>query len=213
MIKIVIFDFDGTLADTFDLIFAITNDLSVEFGYKQAKKEEIPEIEKLSPLQVITQSGISIFKLPFLLRRIRAEFQKEINNVRLFSGIKEILFALKQQGYQLGIITSNSQKNVEFVLQKYDLLIFDFIISAPTLFGKDKVIKQYLKTENIQPEEIVYIGDEVRDISASKKAKVKVIAVTWGFNSREVLSDYQPDALVDRPQELVEVINWTFGKK
>ncbi|NEP41089.1 MAG: HAD hydrolase-like protein, partial [Okeania sp. SIO2H7] len=71
MIKIVIFDFDGTLADTFDLIFAITNHLSVEFGYKQAKKEEIPEIEKLSPLQVINQSGISIFKVPFLLRRIR----------------------------------------------------------------------------------------------------------------------------------------------
>lgn len=207
MIKVVIFDFDGTLADTFDLIFAITNRLSVEFGYKQARKEEIPEIEKLSPLQVINQSGISIFKVPFLLRRIRAEFQKEINNVSLFSGIKEMLLALKQQGYKLGIITSNGHKNVEFVLQKYDLLIFDFLISGTTLFGKDKVIKKYLKAENIQPEEIVYIGDEARDINASKKAKVKVIAVTWGFNSREVLSEYQPNALVDRPQELIEVIN------
>ena len=207
MIKTVIFDFDGTLADTFNLIFAITNDLSVEFGYKQAKKEEIPEIEKLSPLQVINQSGISIFKVPFLLRRIRAEFEKEINNVSLFSGIQEMLLELKQHGYQLGIITSNSYKNVELVLEKYDLLIFDFLISGATLFGKDKIIKKYLKTENIQPEEIVYIGDEARDISASKKAKVKVIAVTWGFNSREVLSDYQPDALVDRPQELMAVIN------
>ena len=207
MIKTVIFDFDGTLADTFDLIFAITNDLSVEFGYKQAKKEEIPEIEKLSPLQVINQSGISIFKVPFLLRRIRAEFQKEINNVSLFDGIKEVLLELKQHGYQLGIITSNSYKNVEFILGKYDLLIFDFLISGATLFGKDKIIKKYIKTENIQLEEIVYIGDEARDISASKKAKVKVIAVTWGFNSREVLSDYQPDALVDKPQELIAVIN------
>lgn len=207
MIKIVIFDFDGTLADTFALIFAITNNLSVEFGYKQPKKEEITEIEKLSPLQMINQSGISIFKVPFLLRRIRAEVQKEINSVSLFSGIQEMLLALKQNGYQLGIITSNSHKNVEFVLQKYDLLIFDFIISSATLFGKDKVIKKYLKTENIQSEDIVYIGDEVRDISAAKKAKIKVIAVTWGFNSREVLSDYQPDALVDRPQELMTVIN------
>jgi len=207
MIKIVIFDFDGTLADTFDLIFAIANRLSVEFGYKQAKKEEIPEIEKLSPLELINQSGISIFKVPFLLRRIRAEFQKEINDVGLFAGIKEVLLALKLQGYQIGIITSNAQENVEYVLQKHDLLIFDFMVSGTTLFGKHRVIKKYLKSENIQPEEMVYVGDETRDINSAKKAKVKAIGVTWGFNSREALSEYQPDALVDQPQELIEVIN------
>ncbi len=207
MIKIVIFDFDGTLADTFDLIFAITNRLSVEFGYKQAKKEEIPEIEKLSPLELINQSGISIFKVPFLLRRIRAEFKQEINDVGLFAGIKEALLGLQYQGYKIGIITSNAQENVEFVLQKHDLLIFDFIASGTTLFGKHRVIKKYLKSENIQSEEMVYVGDETRDINAAKKAKVKAIAVTWGFNSREVLSEYQPDALVDQPQELIEVIN------
>ncbi len=207
MIKIVIFDFDGTLADTFDLIFAITNRLSVEFGYKQAKKEEIPEIEKLSPLELINQSGISLFKVPFLLRKIRTEFQKEINNVRLFAGIKEAVLELKYQGYKIGIITSNAQENVEYILQKYDLLIFDFIASGTTLFGKHRVIKKYLKSEKIQPEEMVYVGDETRDINAAKKAKVKAIAVTWGFNSREALSEYQPDALVERTQELIEVIN------
>ena len=207
MIKIVIFDFDGTLADTFDLIFAITNRLSVDFGYKQAKKEEISEIQKLSPLEIIKHSGISIFKVPFLLRTIRKEFQKEVDNVRLFAGIKEALLELKYQGYQIGIITSNGQENVEYVLQKHDLLIFDFIDSRTALFGKHRVIKKYLKSENSQPEEIVYVGDETRDIHAAKKAKVKAIAVTWGFNSREVLSEYQPDALVDQPQELIEVIN------
>ncbi|MCL2930935.1 MAG: HAD-IA family hydrolase [Trichodesmium sp. MAG_R03] len=207
MIKIVIFDFDGTLADTFDLIFAITNRLSVEFGYKKAKTEEILEIKKLSPQEFIKQSKISIFKVPFLLRRIRTDLQKEINNVELFAGMKEVLLALKLQGYKIGIITSNAQKNIEFVLQKYDLLIFDFIVSGITLFSKHRSIKKYLKSEKIELEEIVYIGDEIRDINAAKKAKVKVIAVTWGFNSKEVLSEYQPDALVDQPQELIEVIN------
>ncbi len=207
MIKIVIFDFDGTLVDTFDLIFAITNRLSVEFGYKEAKKEEISEFEKLSPLKVINQSGISIFKVPFLLRRIRTEFQKEINNVSLFPGIKETLLALKFQGYKMGIITSNGQDNVASVLQNHNLLVFDFMVSGITLFGKHRIIKKYLRSEKIQPEEMVYIGDETRDINAAKKAKIKVIAVTWGFNSREALSEYQPDALVDQPQELIEVIN------
>lgn len=207
MIKVVIFDFDGTLADTFDLIVDITNRLSVEFGYKPARKEEIPEIQKLTPLQAINQSGISILKLPFLLRRIRLEFQKEIHNVSLFAGIKEVLLELKSQGYKLGIITSNGQENVEFVLQKNDLLIFEFMFSGTTLFGKDKVLKKYLKAENINPEEVVYVGDETRDIHAAKKAKAKVIAVTWGFNSTEALSEHHPDALIQQPQELIEVIN------
>ena len=87
------------------------------------------------------------------------------------------------------------------------MLIFDFIVSGITLFSKHRSIKKYLKSEKIELEEIVYIGDEIRDINAAKKAKVKVIAVTWGFNSKEVLSEYQPDALVDQPQELIEVIN------
>lgn len=207
MIKIVIFDFDGTLVDTFDLIFDITNRLSVEFGYKQTKKEEIPHIEKLSPLQLINQSGISIFKVPFLLRKIRTEFHKEIEKVNLFAGIKETLLSLKNQGFQLGIITSNGEENVSTILQKYDLLIFDFMASGTTLFGKHKIIRKYLKSQKIQPEEIVYVGDETRDINSAKKAKVKVIGVTWGFNSRDALSEYQPDALVDKPQELMEVIN------
>ena len=207
MVKIVIFDFDGTLADTFDLIFAITNRLSFEFGYKQAQKEEISELQKLTPIQLINQSGISIFKLPFLLRKIRSEFEKETDNVKLFVGIQDVLSTLKHQGYQVGIITSNAQKNVELILQKYDMLIFDFIVSGTTLFSKHKIIKKYLKAENIQPEEVVYVGDETRDINASKKAQIKVIAVTWGFNSREALCQYKPDALVDYPQELIEIIN------
>ena len=207
MIKVVIFDFDGTLADTFDIIVGITNRLSVEFGYKPARKDEIPDIQKLSPLQLINQSGISIFKLPFLLRRIRLEFQKEVQNVNLFVGIKEVLLELKHQGYKLGIITSNGRENVQFVLQKYDLLLFEFMFSGITLFGKHRVLKKYLKSENISPEEVVYVGDETRDINGAKKAKTKVIAVSWGFNSRESLSEYQPDALIEKPQELIAAIN------
>lgn len=207
MIEVVIFDFDGTLADTFDIIFALANRLSVEFGYKQAKKEEIPEIEKLTPLEMINQSGISIFKLPFLLKRIRKEFKKKIDDVSLFTEIKEVLFELKSQGYKLGIITSNSKENVEFILEKYDLFVFEFIVSGTSLFGKHRVLRKYLKAENISPEKVVYVGDETRDVNAAKKAKIKIISVTWGFNSREALSEYEPDVLVDRPQELVKVIN------
>lgn len=62
------------------------------------------------------------------------------------------MLALKLQGYKIGIITSNTQENVEDVLQKHDLLIFDFMVSGTTLFGKHRSIKKKLKFKNIQPE-------------------------------------------------------------
>ena len=83
---------------------------------------------------------------------------------------------------------------------------FTFIYSGST-FGKHKVINKWLRIENINPEKVVYVGDEVRDIDAAKKTGIKVIAVGWGFNSQEALAAQNPDFLIERPQELIEIMN------
>ncbi|MEB3277562.1 MAG: HAD-IA family hydrolase [Lyngbya sp.] len=212
MKHILIFDFDGTLADTLDAIAQITNRLSVEFGYPAASPEDLAKLKDLSTWEIIRRSRISIFKLPFLLRRIRKELQKDIQYIHLFPGIQEVLEQLNHQGYSLYILTSNSRENVTQVLQKYQILhLFDRIDSASTLFGKSRYIKTILKQENLQPEQAFYIGDETRDIEAAKKAKINIIAVSWGFNSSEILSRHHPDALIDSPQQLVEVLNTLNG--
>ncbi|ERT04724.1 HAD hydrolase, IA, variant 1 family protein [Lyngbya aestuarii BL J] len=207
MKNILIFDFDGTLADTLDAIAQISNRLSVEFGYPPTSPEDLAELKNLSAWEIIRRSKISIFKLPFLLRRIRRELQKDIQYIHLFPEIKEVLEELKNQGYSLYILTSNSRENVIEVFQKYQILhLFDRVDSASTLFGKSRYIKNILKQENLLPSKALYIGDETRDIEAAKKAKVKTIAVSWGFNSPEILSRYHPDALIDHPQELIKVL-------
>ena len=81
-----------------------------------------------------------------------------------------------------------------------------FIYSGTTLFGKHKVINQLLKQDHWEREAIVYVGDETRDIEAAKKSKIKMIAVSWGFNSKEVLAAHTPDFLVNHPKELLEEI-------
>lgn len=205
---ILIFDFDGTLADTLDTIAQITNRLSVEFGYPPASPEDLAQLKDLSTWEIIRRSKISIFKIPFLLRRIRREMQKDLQYINLFPRVKEVLEELKNQGYSLYILTSNSRENVAQILDKYQILyLFDRIDSASTLFGKSRYIKNILKQENLQPQQALYIGDETRDIEAAKKAKIKIIAVSWGFNSPEILSRHHPDALIYHPQELIEVLN------
>ncbi|PSB03825.1 HAD family hydrolase, partial [Merismopedia glauca] len=56
------------------------------------------------------------------------------------------------------------------------------------------------------PAKVIYVGDETRDIEAARKSKIKAIAVCWGFNFREILAKYKPDFLIDRPSQLLEVV-------
>ncbi|MGK7917919.1 MAG: HAD-IA family hydrolase [Prochloraceae cyanobacterium] len=204
---VIVFDFDGTIADTYDAILAIANRLSGEFGYKPVNKTELAQLKQLSSREIIKQSEISIFTLPFLLRRLKEELTKEIIQLNPILGIDEVLYQLKKQGYQLGIITSNIEANVVAFLKANNLLsLFDFIFSGTTIFGKHKVINQFLKQNHLTTEQVIYVGDETRDIKAAKKSKVKVIAVSWGFNSPSVLAQYQPDFLIHKPQELMKVI-------
>jgi HAD superfamily hydrolase (TIGR01549 family) len=207
MTKVIIFDFDGTLADTIDILLSITNRLSAEFGFKSATKEELAQLSNLNSWQILQYSGISIFKFPLLIRRLKAELHSEVPQIQLFPGIKEVLLELKKRGFQLGIITSNSRENVLGALEKNGLQdTFTFIYSGST-FGKHKVINKWLRIENIHTEKVVYVGDEIRDIDAARKTGIKVIAVGWGFNSPQALAAQNPNFLIERPQELIEIIN------
>lgn len=206
-VKFIIFDFDGTVADTFDAIVDITNQLAPEFGYKQTTQDELIQIRKMTSREIIKQSGISIFQLPFLLKKVKVGLNNRIHSLTPIFGMKEALIHIKTQGYQLGIITSNDRENVVKFLQNNDFPnLFDFIYSGTSLFGKSKVINKFLRQYKLKREEIIYVGDETRDIEAAKKSYIKVIAVAWGFNAKEVLLKQEPDFLVDQPNELISVI-------
>ena len=84
--------------------------------------------------------------------------------------------------------------------------LFSFIYTERTLFSKDKALNKFIKRNNLIPEQVMYVGDETRDIEASKKINVKVVAVSWGFNSEEALARQNPDFLINKPSELVDLI-------
>lgn len=206
-IKVILFDFDGTLADTHDTIVEITNRLSAEFGYQPVAEAELSKLKHLSSREIVRYSKISLFKIPFLLKRVQEELGKQISKIKPISGMEATLVQLKNREYQLGIITSNLRENVlSFLREKNWQLLFDFICQGKTIFGKHRVLKKFIKQNYFQAEEVIYVGDETRDILAAKKSKIKVIAVEWGFNSPEVLAKHKPDFLIKNPQEIMAVI-------
>ncbi|NWF62428.1 MAG: HAD-IA family hydrolase [Fischerella sp.] len=206
--KVIIFDFDGTIADTVDALVSIANRLAKEFGYVQITPEELALLRNLTSREIISYSGISLFKIPFLVKKVKGELKNKIPELEPIPGMKEALTLLKAEGHRLGIITSNSKDNVtEFLTINCLDNFFEFIYSGVTIFGKTTIINNLLRQKQIRTEEVIYVGDETRDIEASKKANIKVIAVTWGFNSPEVLAKQNPNFLIHHPSELVEVIN------
>jgi phosphoglycolate phosphatase len=206
-VKLIVFDFDGTIADTHEAFMGIVNRLSGQFGYQPVSAEQAAQMKHLSSRAIVEQSEVPIWKIPFLLRKATSELGKEIGDILPVSGIDEALTSLKERGYQLGILTSNSRKNVVVFLEKNSLIdLFDFIDSGTGIFRKDKAIKTVIRRHKIAANELIYVGDETRDIEAAKKSQVKAIAVGWGFNSPEVLAEHQPDFLVKTSQELVGAI-------
>jgi phosphoglycolate phosphatase len=206
--KVVLFDFDGTIADTYQAIANITNQLSTEFGYKALNPEELLLIKNLSSREIVKRSEISIFKLPFLVRRVRTELSKEIAELTPITGISQVLFELKNRGYVLGIVTSNIKENVEVFLAKNQLnSVFTYIYSSTGIFGKHRVISQLIKDHKLNSSDTIYVGDETRDIRSARKINIGIVAVAWGFNSAEILHEYQADYLIYQPQELLNAIN------
>jgi len=207
MSKTIIFDFDGTIADTFDSVVRIVNDHAEHFGYKKVTKEDIPYLQGKKPREILSYLGISIFKLPSWIRKIHSEINKEITNMTPTVNISPLLSDLHHnKHFQIGILTSNTQENVKQFLDKNELEFFDFIRTGKSVFGKSHIINKIIKQRHVNKNEVFYVCDEVRDIEAARKSGIKSIAVTWGYNTKDALIKENPDFLVNSLDELRNAI-------
>ncbi|MBM3893357.1 HAD-IA family hydrolase [Candidatus Dependentiae bacterium] len=204
--KWVIFDFDGTIADTLPVMMMVVNELQPAYGYKSVRQEEIEALRTMTAKELIEQRlGLSWWQLPLLQYRFRKAVQKHLPAIQLNAGMEDVLHSLKDSGYKVGVISSNSTQFITNFFKKHKLPLFDDISEA-SIFGKAAVIGRFVKRNGIRKQNAVYIGDETRDIEASRKAKIPCIAVGWGGNSAALLLEYQPNVLVHDAGHLMSAI-------
>jgi phosphoglycolate phosphatase len=202
----IVFDFDGTIADTLSVVIRIANKFADHYGYKKIPLSDLPKLREKKPSAVLKHLGISIFKLPIVVRKIRFEMNKEIVHLNTAVDLKDTLTELKHNGCILGILTTNSRENVTEFLKNNDLQLFDFIYSGRAVFGKSRLLKKLMKDKTIPHPDPIYVGDEIRDVEAAKKAGIKVIGVTWGYNTKNALMTSHPDHIVEKPEEIKSII-------
>ena len=206
MIKCVIFDFDGTLADTEGWALSIYNELAFKSGYRTYTIEEIEKLKKMPTLKAVQTTGIPYRKLFSMLNKGQRMLKKHINDVEAFSPrIKEFLLEIETLSGKIGIISSNTKKNIRRFLNAKHIENMDFIISSP-LFSKETKIHSVLKKEKLHPEEVLYVGDELRDIEASKKAGIYIAAATWGYNARSLLQEAKPNFILESLEDVISIL-------
>lgn len=198
--KIFCFDFDGTIADTLPIIVKKANYLLKKSGEEEISDKLLRRLREEGMEDVLLDAKIPLYKLVFLYFKIKKEINREISRTVINQEVKDVLKSLKREGNMVGILTSNSKKNVEDFLEKNDLNFFDFIKTSGIL-GKEREIKKLKRKGGI----FIYIGDEVRDIRAGRKAKVKTVAVLWGLSSKKALLRERPDFLIEEPRDLLDI--------
>ena len=204
MKPLLILDFDGTIANTRDTVIEVMNGLSNEFGFRKIEQKDIEYLRSKKPRDILEYLGISPFKASFITRKIRKKIKESIATLEPSKNWLPVLQSLKQKGCHIGIVTTNTEENVKKFLHANNLNVFDFFYTAGQIFGKDKIISKI--SHDIEFSDIYFIGDEISDIDAGKKAKVKTIAVSWGYNTIESLQKENPDYMIYSPQELEKII-------
>ena len=207
ILRTLVFDFDGTIADTLGETRRIYNQLAPDYGLRQLGEHEVQQLRHLSLKQLLDHLSIPKRRVPALIARGTALMRGNITRLPLIAGMAEVLVELRRKVTSCGILTSNTTANVELFLRHHGLREqFDFISSTSKLTGKAKHLKAIRKTFSLRPEEMLYIGDELRDVKAAQKAGIPVAAVSWGFNSREALIAAQPNHVFDRPTDLLRLL-------
>lgn len=206
-IKHVIFDFDGTIVDTMGLAIRLINEAAEKYKYRPVREEDLDYLRSLSLLDRLKAVNVSPYQIPRIGMELSRTYSKALASIEVFAGMREVIGELKQRGFALSIISSNSHYNIRKFLADNQLHLFDHIYCAKNLFGKDKTIASMIKKLHLQRDELIYIGDECRDILACKANCIKVIAVTWGFDAPQMLIEAQPDYIVSTPREIVPIVS------
>jgi len=206
----IIFDFDGTIADTIEEALGIINRLAPKYGFPEIDRQKAQELRGLRTREVLARVGIKARQVPKLAAELKLQLRARMERVKPIEGIPESLAALKDSGITLGILTSNSRDNVEAFLNNAGLSdCFDFLETGSPIFGKARLLRRILdKRFPVRSEEAnrtIYVGDETRDVAAARRVGIRAAAVCWGANSKAALEAMKPDFLLDRPSELSEI--------
>lgn len=204
--KLVIFDFDGTLADSFPWFLSVVDTVADKYKFKRVAHHEIEALRTASARQIVKQLGVPWWKIPLIGRTVRRLAADNAHQITLFEGIDGVLQRLSQAGVMLAVVTANSEANVRRVLGPENAARISYYECSVPLFGKQARFRRIVKQMGIAPHEALCVGDELRDLEAARKAHIPFGAVAWGFTQLDALQAQAPDEVFVSVEQIGEQI-------
>jgi len=201
-----IFDFDGTLADTKDVIVEIGNRYAAEVGADPISDGDMEVYREEGVLALMKKRGLSAIDLVRILKRGSEMFTERSGSVKLVGGIDGVIRKLGENGVMMAVVTSNTDESVKKALGGI-AGSFSGIFPEKDLFGKAAKLKRVVKAMRAEPRNSFYVGDEPRDMAAAVKAGIHPIGVSWGFGSERSLIASGAERIARSPEELVRMVD------
>lgn len=204
--RLVIFDFDGTLADSGDWFLSIADHLADRFKFRRVAADEIEGLRGQSSRQVIRYLGIPRWKLPAMARYVHGLLGEQADRIALFDGVREMIETLDAAGIGLALVTSNAESNARAILGPEIAGRIRHFECGASLFGKARLFRRVLKRARVPAAEAFCVGDETRDMVSAHKAGITAGAVLWGYANREALAATEPSRFFETPAQVVDHI-------
>ncbi|MCX6738130.1 MAG: HAD hydrolase-like protein [Candidatus Parcubacteria bacterium] len=203
--KIILFDFDGVIADSFDIAFEVQKIVHPGLtpdGYRDFFNGNINDwsknLVKNEEAKKINQKFANIY-IP------------RMKEVKIMEGIREAIIEL-EKSYKLVIISSSITSPIGDWLERNNIAnYFDLIMGNDIHTSKIEKIKMIFEKYKAGPENCVFITDTIGDMKEAFKMGIKSIGVVWGFQDKEKLAKEKPFAIAEKPKDLVLVIKEYFN--
>jgi phosphoglycolate phosphatase len=194
---LVIFDFDGTLADSAGWTAGVFNDVAERYGYRRVSRDELQMLRSRSNREIVRYFGVPGWKMPLIANHMRKLMTRDAGQIRLFEGVDRLLRQLAEAGIRLAIVSSNTEENIRRILGPENAARIASYECGASLFGKAAKFRRVLKRSGIAADRTIGVGDEVRDIEAAGQAGVASGAVTWGYATAQILREHHPTLMFD----------------
>jgi phosphoglycolate phosphatase len=203
--RLVLLDFDGTIADSFDWFIGVFDQVADRYGYRRLVPDDRERLRGLEARAILRALGIPLWKVPRIARHMRALAARDIAAIRLFPGAAEMMAALHGGGIELAVVSSNDEENVRRVLGPAAALVARFACGA-SLFGKAVKIRALLRAARTDARATLLVGDEARDVAAARAAGIDSAAVAWGYTDAAFLRSLAPTLFFERMEEIAAAL-------